>query len=135
MQQIPLAQPLKSALVTCKSAHSRRLHFPLHGKRMCLHANDAEEEGFHNAHLNEVIKAIRNKHTWNKKCILKIEPIYYDTYGVFILCTDTNMNIICVFVNMLKVRVQTEVELVSGDDPTNHSPAKDRGDEILLVGT
>lgn len=38
------------------------------------------------------------------------------------------MNIICVFVNMLKVRVQIEVELVSGDDPTNHSPAKDRGD-------
>lgn len=65
---------------------------------MCLHANDAEEEGFHNAHLNQVIKAIRNKHTWNKKCIFKIEPIYYDTYGVFILCTDTNMNIICVFV-------------------------------------
>lgn len=40
----------------------------------------------------------------------------------------------CVFVNMLKVRVQTEVELVDCDYPTNHSPAKGRGDEILLVG-
>lgn len=41
----------------------------------------------------------------------------------------------CVFVNMLKVKVQTEVELVSDEDLTNHSPAKGRGDEILLVGT
>lgn len=39
------------------------------------------------------------------------------------------------FVNMLQVIVQTEVELEGSNDPTNHSPAKDRGDKILLVGT
>lgn len=87
-------------------------------------------------HLNKAIKAKLNFLPYTpiktgsglikKPTHFKNRLSYYDTYVMYIWimhrykCEYNE----CVFVNMLKVRVQTEVER-----------AKGRGDEILLMGT